>query len=237
MEEHEKPRLSRLMTIVTQLQSKSLITAKQLADKHGVSVRTIYRDIRTLEQSGIPIVMEEGKGYSLLDEFSLPPISFTEEEANALITAEHILAKVKDQSLSDNYSKAVTKIKSVLKTSQVGKADLLEDRIFYRQSHEDEKSSHYLMKIQKALTSFQLLKITYSSKSFEETVREIEPFALYSTQGNWLLVAFCRLRRDFRSFRIDQIQELTVQNVTFSPHDMTMDQYFKLYIQKKRNNP
>lgn len=237
MEDKEKPRLSRLTAIITQLQSKQLVTAKQLAEKHGVSVRTIYRDIRTLEKSGIPIVIEEGKGYSLMEGFRIPPIRFTEDEANALLTAEHIVSKAKDKSLSDNYSNAITKIKSVLKYAQVGKADLLEERIFYRQAHDEEKSSDQLMKIQSALTNFQLLKIEYLSKSNDLTLRAIEPFALYSIHGNWLLIAFCRLRNDFRTFRIDHIQKLTFQNTTFTPHDMTMDKYFELYIQKKRNNP
>ncbi|MEL7062687.1 MAG: HTH domain-containing protein, partial [Bacteroidota bacterium] len=80
----EKPRLSRLTAILTQLQSKRLVTAKALAERHNVSIRTIYRDIRTLEQSGIPIVTEEGKGYSIMEGYHLPPVVFTEDEANAL---------------------------------------------------------------------------------------------------------------------------------------------------------
>ena len=65
----EKPRLARLTAILTQLQSKSLLTAREIADKHDVSIRTVYRDIRTLESSGIPIVTEEGKGYSIMEGF------------------------------------------------------------------------------------------------------------------------------------------------------------------------
>ena len=233
MEENEKPRLSRLTAIITQLQSKRLVTASQLAEKHGVTVRTIYRDIRTLEKSGIPITVEEGKGYSLMEGFHLPPIRFTEDEANALITAEHIVSKSKDRSFSDNYSNAVTKIKSVLKYSQVGKADLLADRIFYREDHQEEKSSDLLMKIQSAITNFRILQIEYLSQADNLTDREIEPFALYSTHGNWLLIAFCRLRNEFRAFRIDLIQKLTSQNETFSAHDMTLEKYFEEYVQKK----
>jgi len=80
----KKPRISRLTAILTQLQSKQLLTAREIAEKHHVSVRTIYRDIRTLENSGIPIVTEEGKGYSLMQGFNLPPVMFTEKEANSL---------------------------------------------------------------------------------------------------------------------------------------------------------
>jgi len=232
MEEKEKPRLSRLTAIITQLQSKRLITARDLAEKHNVSIRTIYRDINTLEKSGIPIITEEGKGYSLMEGYHLPPVLFTENEANALITAEQLVLRNKDQSFSENYSDAIIKIKSVLRYSQKGKADLLSDRIYFKENDKDEKSSNYLMKIQSAITNFHLLEIEYSSLGGKLTKRQIEPFAVYSNKGNWLLIAFCKLRNEFRAFRIDLIQQLTPQNKTFSPHNMTIEQYFELYIKK-----
>lgn len=232
----EKPRLARLTAIITQLQSKRIVTATYLAERHNVSVRTIYRDIRTLERSGIPIVTEEGKGYALMEGYQLPPILFTEDEANALITAEHLVLKNKDRSFSENYSKAITKIKSVLKYSQKGKADLLADRVYFGENHRYEKSSDHLMRIQSAITNFQLLEIEYLSLEKKLTKRLIEPFALYSTKGNWLLIAFCRLRNDFRAFRIDLIQNLSPQNKTFSPHNLTLKQYFELY-QKNSGHP
>ena len=111
MEDVEKPRIARLTAIITHLQSRGLTTARMLSEKYGVSIRTIYRDIRTLEQSGVPIVTEEGKGYGLVDGYQLPPIMFNEEEANALITAEQFILRNKDQSLIDNYTSAITKIK------------------------------------------------------------------------------------------------------------------------------
>lgn len=233
MEEKEKPRLSRLTAIITQLQSKRIVTAKYLAERHDVSTRTIYRDIRTLEKSGIPIVTEEGKGFSLMEGYQLPPVLFSEDEANALITAEQLILKNKDQSFTENYSSAIEKIKSVLKHSQKGKADLLSDRIYFGENQEQEKSSNNLMQIQSAITSFQLLEIKYRSSEDQLTKRLIEPFAFYNNKGNWLLIAFCRLRNDFRAFRIDYIQHLTPLNETFTPHNMTIYQYFETYIKKK----
>jgi len=76
MGEKEKPRLSRLTAILTQLKSKRVITAKQLAERHNVSIRTIYRDIRTLEKSGIPTLTEEGKGYSIMKGYHLPLVFY-----------------------------------------------------------------------------------------------------------------------------------------------------------------
>jgi len=70
----KKPRITRLTKILTQLQAKRIVTASALADKYNVSVRTIYSDIRTLEDSGIPIITEEGKGYALQEGYQLPPV-------------------------------------------------------------------------------------------------------------------------------------------------------------------
>ncbi len=237
MPEKEKPRLARLTAIVTQLQSKKLLTATSLSEKYKVSIRTIYRDIRTLEKSGIPIVTEEGKGYSLMEGYQLPPIMFTENEANALITAEQLILRNKDASFIENYSNAITKIKSVLKSSQKEKTDLLTQRIQFRVNDDNDKSSNYLMAIQTAITDFKLIKIVYQSLQKKRTERTIEPFAIYSTQENWLLIAFCRLRNNFRAFRIDTIQKLTVQNETFEPHNMTLEKYFELCREKYADTP
>jgi predicted DNA-binding transcriptional regulator YafY len=230
MEEKEKPRLSRLTAIITQLQSKRLVTASYLAEKHNVSVRTIYRDIRTLERSGIPIITEEGKGYSIMEGYHLPPVLFTEDEANALITMEQLAFNNKDQSLSENVASAIEKIKSILRYSQKGNVDLLSERVFFGGHGKQEKTSNNLMKIQAAIIKFQVLKIEYTSSKSKKTSRTIEPFAIYSINGNFLLIAFCRLRADFRAFRIDYIEKLVTENDTFTPHNMTMEKYFEKYV-------
>lgn len=235
MEEKEKPRLSRLTAIITQLQSKRIVTAKYLAERHNVSVRTIFRDIRALEKSGIPIITEEGKGYSIMEGYHLPPVLFTEEEANALITVEQLVIKNKDQSLSENVSSAIEKIKSILRYSQKGNADLLADRIYFGTNQNEEKTSNNLMQIQSAIIHFKVLKINYYSSEKKRTTRNIEPFAIYSINGNFLLIAFCRMRNDFRNFRIDFIETLVPQNETFSPHNMTMQKYFEDYVKNQKH--
>lgn len=223
----DKPRLSRLTAILTQLQSSRIVTAKVLAEKHNVSIRTIYRDIRTLEKSGVPIITEEGRGYRMMDGYSLPPVMFSEDEANALITAEQLINKNKDISFVEQYKSAIEKIKAILRGPQKEKAHLLTERVYFRNNYKNEKSSSYLMQIQLALTNFQVLKIEYLSSKQVRTTRKIEPFALYSTQENWLLVAFCRLRKEFRVFRIDYIQKVSNTLEQFESHNMTLDEYFK----------
>jgi predicted DNA-binding transcriptional regulator YafY len=103
-----------LTAILIQLQTKRILTSTTLAEKFGVSVRTIYRDIKALKQAGVPKLTEDGKGYSLMEVYRVPPVMFTENEANALITAEHLVLKNRDSSLNKEYTEAVNKIKAVL---------------------------------------------------------------------------------------------------------------------------
>jgi predicted DNA-binding transcriptional regulator YafY len=233
----DKPRLARLTAMVTQLQSKRIVTAIDIAEKHNVSIRTVYRDIRTLEQSGIPIVTEEGKGYSIMEGYKLPPIMFTQEEANALITAEQLIRKNKDQSLTEQYENAINKIKSVLKYTQKEKTELLTSRIQIRNNRENEKTSNYLIKLQSTISNYQIVKIDYLSLENNKSQREIEPFALYTTQDNWVLIAFCKLKNDFRAFRLDCIQKLQILENHFEPHKMTLQQYLEICSKKYKNTP
>ncbi len=124
MNDNDIKRLSRLTAILTQLQTKRILTSTTLAEKFSVSVRTIYRDIRALEQAGVPIFTEDGKGYSLIEGYRIPPVMFTENEANALITTEQLVLKNRDSSLIAAYTEAINKIKAVLLYSTKEKVDL-----------------------------------------------------------------------------------------------------------------
>lgn len=141
MNNNDTKRISRLTAIITPLQTKKLLTASELASKFSISVRTIYRDIRALEQTGIPIDVEEGKGYSVMEHYRLAPVMFTESEANALITAEQLVLNNKDSSLIQDYSEAVDKIKSVLTRNIKDKTNLLSERIQFNQVKNIERTS------------------------------------------------------------------------------------------------
>ena len=229
MNDNDTKRLSRLTAILTQLQTKRLITATSLANKFNVTVRTIYRDIRALEQSGVPILTEEGKGYTLMEGYKIPPVMFSEKQANALILAEQLVLKNKDASFVKDYSEAIEKIKAVLGYSTKDKANLLAERTRFSQNINSEKNSSNLSDLQFALTNYFVTKIEYSNESSKATSRLIEPFALLSTQENWLLVAWCRLRKEFRYFRLDRIKKMEILSDTFTPHKLTLQEYFDKY--------
>ena len=233
MTDKDTKRLTRLTSILIQLQSKRLLTANELAEKFEISKRTIYRDIRTLEQAGVPVLTEEGKGYTLMEGYRIPPVMFTENEANALITAEQLVRKNKDASLVKDYTDAIHKIKAVLRNNTKDKANLLSERILSAQNLENSRTSNNLSILQLALTNFNLVQIQYYSPYNDETTqRTIEPFAIYTTQENWLLIAFCRLRKDYRSFRLDRIKSLLVLTDYFEKHKITFEEYIEMTLKK-----
>lgn len=222
-------RLSRLIALLTLLQTKRILPASQLASRFSVSIRTIYRDMRSLESAGIPIFTEEGKGYSLVEGYRLPPMMLTDDEANAFITAGQLVVQNKDGSLINHYEEALCKVKAVLQEETRDKANLLSTRIKVYTNPQFERTSHYLSSLQKALTHFLLVDISYVSAAGEQSCRLIEPFALLSTQNNWLVVAFCRLRNTFRLFRLDRITSLHTLQERFAPHKLTLKEYFEKY--------
>lgn len=109
MNDSDIKRISRLIAILTQLQTKKILTSTTLAEKFGVSTRTIFRDLKALEQAGVPLVTEEGKGFSLMEGYKIPPVMFTENEANALVTAQQLVLKNRDSSLIKEYTGAIIK--------------------------------------------------------------------------------------------------------------------------------
>ena len=229
MNDNDTKRLSRLVAILTQLQARRLVTSTKLAEKFGVSTRTIYRDLKALEQAGVPILTEDGKGYTLMEGYKIPPIMFTESQANALILSEQLVLKNRDSSLIKDYGEAIDKIKAVLRQSEKDKANLLSLRTKFAKLDNFEINSNILSSLQTALTNFYLVNFEYVNAENKESKRTVEPFALLNISEGWLLVAYCRLRKEFRYFRLDRIQKLQVQQENFTAHKMTLQEFFEKY--------
>ena len=229
MNDNQTKRISRLIAILTQLQSRRLVKATKIAEKFGVSVRTIYRDIRTLEDAGVPIFTEEGKGYSLMEGYRIPPVMFTENEANAIITAELLIYACKDESLIKEFTSAVQKLKAIIPDYLKAKVEILQEKIGVTKTYTDlSAKSKYLLDIQKALVEHLVIRINYTNQAERKSVRNLEPFAIYTSEnGDWLLVAYCRLRKDFRTFSLKNIEELSITEENFEPSTLTFAQYRK----------
>jgi predicted DNA-binding transcriptional regulator YafY len=219
--------LSRLISILTLLKSKRLITSTELAEKYDVSVRTIYRDIRKLEEAGVPVVAIEGRGYRLMDGYSVSPVQFTEKQANALVTAQHLVNQTKDVSFAEDFNEALTKIKSVFRSSIQEKSELLSDKIFVFNPQYEQISSNALSEIQLSIVHFNYIEINYCKVNTDEvSFRKIEPCAIYSTQNKWILIAWCHLRNDYRAFRIDRIRHFKILQEKFEDRKFNLEEYF-----------
>src|ERR1700740_1562203 len=116
-------RIDRISAILIHLQSRRVVKAGDIAERFNISLRTVYRDIKTLEEAGIPLIGEAGVGYSIMDGYRLPPVMFTREEATAFLTAEKFVEKLTDTSTDAHYKSAMYKVRAILKTTE---KDLLE---------------------------------------------------------------------------------------------------------------
>ncbi|MGB1003080.1 MAG: helix-turn-helix transcriptional regulator [Salibacteraceae bacterium] len=219
--------LSRLISILTLLKSKRVLTATEVSERFDVSVRTVYRDIRKLEEAGVPIATIEGKGYSLMEGYTVAPVQFTEQQANALITARHMVSHSQDSSFIRDFEDALTKIKSVFKDSVLDKSEYLHQKIAVLDQSFEKLESDTLAEIQTAITNFQFIQISYlKANDFETSQRKIEPVALYSISSKWVLMAWCHLRNEYRSFRIDRIQHFQVLSQKFEDRKFDFGNYF-----------
>jgi len=219
--------LSRLISILTLLKSKRILTATELAEKFDVSIRTIYRDVRKLEESGVPIITLEGRGYTLMDGYSVAPVQFTEKEANALITAHHLVNKTQDSSFVENFEEALVKIKSVFRSSVLEKSELLSNKIYVFDNQREQIASNALSEIQLAITNYNCTEINYrKANDTNISFRKIEPCAIYSTNNKWILIAWCHLRDEYRAFRIDRIQHFKILPEKFEDRKFNMQTHF-----------
>ncbi|HZW65007.1 MAG TPA: HTH domain-containing protein, partial [Hanamia sp.] len=122
-------RFDRIVAILIQLHSRKIVKAKDLAERFGVTLRTIYRDIKTLDSAGVPIIGEAGQGYSIMEGYRLPPVMFSREEAGSFVAAEKLMEKFTDQLMNSHFKQAMYKIKSVLRTDEKNMIAYLEEQI------------------------------------------------------------------------------------------------------------
>jgi len=216
-EDHYIKKIDRITSILVQLQSKPIVRAQDLADRFEVSVRTIYRDIKTLENAGIPIFGEAGSGYSLVDGYKLPPVMFTKEEVLSFITAEKLMQKFSHESLDSHYNSAMEKVKAVIRNSEKNLVTTIENQIdiySYRPQHSDTIKNIIPIILESIVEKMQL-KIHYQNVKDEATERIIEAVGIFYEVNYWYMMAFCTMRKDYRQFRIDRILKIEKTQTLF----------------------
>lgn len=224
--DHETNRLTRLVTLLTLLQTKRLLSATELAQRFSVSTRTIYRDIRTLEQAGVPIVTQEGKGYTLVEGYRLPPVMFTRQEAMALLTAEKLAIGLTDTDTAQLTNSAMDKVRAALRRTDRDHLETFAPHIQVVGPGDSPSRQNTYQQLIIAITQQRVVQLSYrAAVSGEVTTRNVEPIGLYLSQ-QWHLVGFCQLRQAFRNFRLDRIQNLSIQAEAFPARSETLAQYW-----------
>jgi predicted DNA-binding transcriptional regulator YafY len=223
-------RIERLTGIITFLQSRKYTPIERLQEKFGVSERTIYRDMASLNEISIPIAFEKDKGYFILDRHFIPPISFLENEAIALTLAGTLMKRFSDSKTNEHFENALSKVKYALNMQQIDILERIEVNIKTPLFKQQDNRTNYLFAIQNAITKKHILSIKYKDRQENVSIREIEPIGITFYGNEWHTVAFCWKRKDYRDFIISRILEINESHLPFKiENHISLDEY----IQKK----
>jgi len=222
-------RIDRISAILIQLQTRRVVKAQDIAERFGISLRTVYRDIKSLEEAGIPIIGEAGVGYSLVDGFRLPPVMFTREEATAFLTAEKLVEQLTDSSLRADFTSAMDKIRAVLKSTEKDFLEGIDSSITVLKSRSRLNNPLELNLLQNTLKSIadkKALHINYFTYYRQEaTERIVEPIGVFFLDNYWHLIAFCRMRSAYRDFRLDRISNIYLTDSDFQKEHLSLQEY------------
>jgi predicted DNA-binding transcriptional regulator YafY len=222
-------RADRLFRIVQLLRSGRLKTARSLAERLQVSERTIYRDVRDLQLNGQPIEGEAGVGYTLRRDFDLPPLMFTPEELTALVLGARLVQACGGAQSVAAAGSALARIEAVLPPELAARLDAI---ALFAPGHQMSAAHRRLLdELHATCLSRTVIAFTYTRLADAPTQSErrtVRPLALAFWSGVWTLLAWCETRDDFRTFRLDRIEALTLASRTFTPkRGQRLEDYLK----------
>jgi predicted DNA-binding transcriptional regulator YafY len=222
-------RADRLFQIVQHLRARRLTTAAQLAQWLEISERTVYRDIRDLSVSGVPVRGEAGIGYRIDRHFDLKPIMFTPDEIDAAVLGLRMVETCAGPDLALHVRTALSKIALALppnRASEVESAPLFAPSIAG-----DAAAWRRIGPLRQAIASRRLVECLYVSGAEEKTRRRIRPIGLFFWGKVWTLAAWCETRSGFRSFRLDRMEELMLLSERFAEE---MDKNLEAFLKHAR---
>ncbi|MFN3846601.1 MAG: helix-turn-helix transcriptional regulator [Paracoccaceae bacterium] len=223
-------RTDRLFDLIQILRDGRLHRATEMAERLGVSVRTIWRDMATLMASGLPVEGERGVGYILRAPITLPPMILTGAELDALRAGVRLVAEGPDPALARAAKVLATKIASVTPAPLEDDADDL----FVFTGKETNRATAHVPLLRRAIKLRHRLTLTYIDPEGRETHRDIRPLALDLTGRVWTLAAWCEQRSGFRSFRVDRIMAITETHEPFPMEPgRTLPDYRALMAEEK----
>jgi predicted DNA-binding transcriptional regulator YafY len=222
-------RTDRLLAIVLELQAKKQVRAEDLAATFEVTKRTIYRDMLALDESGVPIVSVPGQGYSLVEGYFLPPLSFSTDEAIMLLLGTDFAAQNFDAQYRDAAQSANRKIVAVLPEKLRREVEYLESSIRFVALN-GPFAPETLQKLRRAIIQRRTVRFRYHARPHDGTPgesrpREADPYGLLHIAGTWVLIAYCHLRRARRNFRLDRMEDVAILDRGFArPPDFQFEQ-------------
>jgi predicted DNA-binding transcriptional regulator YafY len=215
-------RTDRLLAILLELQRKGARRAEDLAATFETSKRTIYRDIQALSESGVPVVAQPGVGYSLVEGYFLPPVSFSADEATMLLLGADSASQNFDAQYRDAAASASRKIEAVLSEKLRGEVEYLRGSIAFvapaRLS--SGKSASFLPQLRRAIIERRTISFDYHTRYSQDgraarNTREADPYAMLHYGDAWYLIGHCHLRKGVRNFRLDRMAGLRLLDKTF----------------------
>jgi predicted DNA-binding transcriptional regulator YafY len=191
-----------------------------MADRFNISLRTVYRDVKALDESGVPVIGEAGSGYTIMEGYRLPPVMFTQEEASALLLGAKLAEQFTDGTVRRHFHAALFKIKAVLRSPDKEYVESLTEHIeiLSRYSPDSDSPQQYLSLLQQAIVHRKIVQVHYRSNMKEEVTRRgVEPIGLLHYGSAWHLIGWCHLRNDYRDFRLSRMLGMVLQDQTFDP--------------------
>lgn len=214
-------RTARLFQLMQAMrQAAPPVRAEMLAQEMGVSLRTIYRDIDSLRSLGAVIDGEAGYGYTLIESATLPPLSFDDEEIEALVLGLREVGQTGDPSLATAARRALSKLKGRLPPSQSHRLEYAV--LSARRFHEKPAPGVDPRALRQAAWDEVVISFDYVDNAGNATSRSVYPLGIASLDNVQCLLAYCHLREDYRSFRLDRMRALQVSAQSFRPKRVPM---------------
>src|ERR1700733_4692556 len=219
-------RADRLFQIVQHLRARRLTTAAQLAELLAISERTVYRDIRDLSLSGIPVQGEAGVGYCLDRSFELTALMFTPDEVEAVVVGLRMAQAFAGHRLSHAPITALDKV--ILALPKHRRAEVERPQIYAPAVHAHREVDALRETLTAAINDRAILQLIYADDNGRNTDRAVQPLALHFWGSVWTLAAWCRLRKDFRNFRLDRVSVCTRTGDSFTDEPgKTLDDFLR----------
>lgn len=220
-------RIDRISALLVQLQSRPIVKASEMAERFGVSLRTIYRDMHTLSEAGVPICGNSGVGYSLVEGYRLPSLMFTKEEAMAFLTAEKIIEQLTDTQNSNYFRQGMDKIRAALRAVDKKYLHDMDDIIaVYKSRNAREGLPNLLQTILSSINDRLIIEIGYINADENTSKRALEAVGISYSHPHWYLAAWCHLRKEYRMFRLDRINTIKTSGKEHTKEHPPLDSLF-----------